>query len=264
MGAAEHYKAGRLQDAIQAAVEDVKKAPLDVERRSFLAELLCVAGDLDRADAQLEALQKTGSAGPGVAMMRQLVRGERARHEFHGQGRLPEFVTQPSAATQLALRASIAIRDGDLAGAAELLAQHEEQRAKPRGRCDGAAFEDVRDADDLTAGVLEVLSSTGKFFWIPFDALAEIELDKPTRPIDLLWRAASISMRGGSDGRVHVCTTYASHGARPDDAARMARSTDWIGNDGEPVRGVGAKTLLVGEEPKTLLEIRRLEFEAAS
>ena len=48
---------------------------------------------------------------------------------------------------------------------------------------------------------------------------------------------------------------------RPDDALRLGRATDWlqVGDIG-PTRGVGAVTLIVGEEPKTWLEMDSLSF----
>ena len=59
--AAELYKSGQLAEAIAAAGDEVKRHPADAARRGFLAELLCFAGDFDRADKQLDAI---GASGP--------------------------------------------------------------------------------------------------------------------------------------------------------------------------------------------------------
>src|SRR5262249_37023220 len=100
--------------------------------------------------------------------------------------------------------------------------------------------------------------------WVPLERVASCEFDAPARPLDLLWRPASLSVRGGPDGRVFVAAIYANHGTPRDDLARLGRRTDWIGGEGEPVRGVGLRTLLVGDEARTILEIRSLEFDAAA
>ena len=258
----ESYSQGKLSEAVALAVEEVKRAPTDADKRSFLAELLCIAGELERADLQLDAIAKTTTgASPGLPLMRQLVRAERARQEFHSQGRLPEFLGKPTAALELALKASIAIREGRLGEAAGLLDQAEEARPKTKGRANGKAFDDLRDCDDLCAGVLEVLTSTGKFYWVPLERVAKLALEKPARPLDLLWRPATISVRGGPDGRVFLPAIYASHGLASDDLARLGRRTDWIGAEGEPVRGVGLKSFLVGDDLLTLLELESLETE---
>jgi type VI secretion system protein ImpE len=262
MKSTELYSAGRLTEAIAAATLEVKQAPTDTDKRSFLAELLCIAGELERADAQLDAIAKTGTgAAPGLALLRQLVRAERARAEFHAQGRVPEMLAKPTPATLLLLKASIAIREGRLGEAAAALEQAEEARVKPRGTLDGKPFDDLRDCDDLCSGVLEVLTSTGKYYWVPLEHVASLEFERPTRPIDLLWRPASLAVRGGPDGRVFVPAIYGSHGLAQDDASRLGRRTDWIGAQGEPVRGVGLRTFLAGDDVVTVLEIQRLTVD---
>ncbi len=46
--AKELLAAGRLNDAIQAMNDEVKRNPTDIQRRGFLAELLCASGRLER------------------------------------------------------------------------------------------------------------------------------------------------------------------------------------------------------------------------
>ena len=91
--AKELLEEGKLHDAIQALNGEVKRNPTDIQRRGFLAELLCVTGKLDRADAQLEVIvQQDEKAAVGVALLRQLIRAETARRDFFSSGRLPEFL----------------------------------------------------------------------------------------------------------------------------------------------------------------------------
>jgi type VI secretion system protein ImpE len=58
MGAKELFQAGRLQEAIQALGAEVRDNPTDSRRRTFLFELLCFAGQFERARKQLNALAK--------------------------------------------------------------------------------------------------------------------------------------------------------------------------------------------------------------
>src|SRR5689334_9834599 len=68
MNAQEHYRAGHLQEALAAATADVKSHPADTTRRGFLCELLCFAGDWERADRQLDALaQQDPEAMVGIS-----------------------------------------------------------------------------------------------------------------------------------------------------------------------------------------------------
>src|SRR5262249_47934936 len=159
----EHYKAGKLQAAIDAAIEDVKKQPTNVGPRGLLAELLCFAGEWERADKQLDALgHQDPSVGVGIALFRHLIRAAHAREAFYASGRVPEIIDQPTPVVKLHLEASIFAREGKAAEAAKLLEQAEAQRVHVTGTCNGQAFDDLRDTDDLTACIFEVLTSTGK------------------------------------------------------------------------------------------------------
>jgi type VI secretion system protein ImpE len=49
MNAAELYREGRLDEAIEALGQALRDSPEDTRRRTFLFELLCFAGNYDRA-----------------------------------------------------------------------------------------------------------------------------------------------------------------------------------------------------------------------
>lgn len=260
--AKELLQAGKLSEAIQAMNEEVKRSPTDLQRRGFLAELLCAAGRLERADAQLEVVvQQDPKAALGVALMRQLIRAETARRDFHASGRLPEFLDIPAPVLQLYVQASIHVREKRPDEAARLLEQAEEQRPRVKGACNGKPFADLRDLDDLTAGVFEVLTSTGKFYWIPVAAVQSIEFRKPERLRDLIWRRAVMSVAGGPDGEVFLPVTYCPDGTDTDERALLGRVTDWRGGDGAPVRGIGQVSFFVGEESVPILQMETVTFE---
>jgi type VI secretion system protein ImpE len=259
MNARDLYQVGRLDEAIAAATDEVKRNPTDATRRGFLCELLCIAGNLDRADAQLDAIgHQDPQSMMGVSLWRQLIRAEQARQQFYAEGRLPEFLDQPSPVFRLHLEASIRLRENQPAEAASLLAQAEEQRIKPSGTCDGEAFTDLRDLDDVTAPFFEVLTSTGKYYWVPMERVELLELRPLGRPRDLLWRRAHMIVHGGPDGEVYLPTLYAGSRADTDEKIRLGRATDWRGGDGAPVRGAGLRTFLVGDKDRTILEIQQL------
>lgn len=263
MNATQHYEAGNLADAVTAATEEVRKHPTDTGRRAFLAELLCFAGDLERADKQLDALgQLVPEAALGVALFRQLVRGAQARQQFFTEGRVPEVLEEPTPVLQLHLQASVQLREGKTQEAAAVLAQAEALRPKPAGTCDGQPFDDFRDGDDLTAPILEVITSNGKYYWVPLDRIELLELRPLERPRDLLWRRAHLIVRDGPDGEVYLPTLYPNTHAEAEDTLRLGRATDWRGGGSTPMRGVGLRTFLVGDTGRTILEMKDISFQA--
>jgi type VI secretion system protein ImpE len=261
VNAHELFEAGRLRDALAAALGGVREHPTDTARRLFLAELLSFSGELERADNQLDALgHNDPQAMALIVLFRHLVRAEQARQDFFARGRMPEFPGPPEAAVRLLLEASIRIREGAPAEAVRLLDQAEEGRPKPAGACNGQPFADFRDLDDLTSGILEVLTMNGQYYWVPLARVESIEFREPARPRDLLWRRTHLILRDGADIEAFCPVLYPGSAAEADDLLRLGRATDWRGGDGAPVRGVGQRSFLVGEEATPILEIQTVTF----
>ncbi len=259
--ASEHFQAGQLAEAIAAATAEVKKHPTETDRRGLLAELLCFAGEFERADKQLDTWgHQDPQAIPGISMLRQLVRAEVARQEFYSKGRLPEFLGEPTEVMKLHLEASIAWREGNESEAAAKLAEAEDRRVHVAGVCAGEAFADLRDLDDLTSSFFEVLTSTGKYYWIPMESVESIQFHPPDRPHDLLWRRTTMAVQDGPDGEVFLPTLYAPTCNQDDDQLRLGRGTDWIGDDGGVIRGLGQRMFLFGDEDKPIMSLREITF----
>lgn len=270
MNASELYQAGKLADAIDAALSEVKKNPTEISRRYLLSELLCFSGDLARADKQLDTIgQQSVDAAVRVSLFRHLIVAETARQQFFSEGRVPDFLFDVSDTLRLHLDASIAIREGNPNEAQNLISQAEEKRTPLSGACDGAAFRGFRDMDDLLSPVLEILTSTGKYYWVPIEKIQQIEFTAPERALDLLWRRVNIAVSNGPEGEVYLptiypgtTTNYPGTTTKCDDQLRLGRSTDWSSGDTGPVRGSGLRMFLVGEEGKTVLQLKTVQFDA--
>lgn len=259
MNSKELFQAGSLAEAIAAAVEEVRQHPADISHRVFLCELLCFAGDLERADRQLSTIGfQEPHVTAGVGLFRQLLAAEQARRDFHASGRVPEFLAAPSPQLQLHLQAAIAVREGKPQEALELLEQAEEQRPMVSGLCNGEPFEDFRDLDDLCASLLEVLTSNGKYYWVPIEQVERLEFLPPEHPRDLAWRRTRLEIRGGPDGEVYLPALYVGSEASPDDRIRLGRVTEWTGGEQSPVRGIGQRMFLVGDDSRSILELEEL------
>jgi len=260
--ASELFASGDLGGAIAAVTAKVKKQPTDQNSRGLLAELLCISGELERADKLLDALgNQDVELAPALALWRQVLRAEIARHDFYRQGRMPEFLGKPTPAMEKSLEASVYLRDGDAAGAAALLAEAESLRPALRGQCDGESFDDLRDLDDLCATHLEVLTTTGVYYWIPTERVTSIEFSTPERPRDLIWRRARMIVHDGPEGEVFIPAIYANPRDGVSDQARLGRMTDWIEDEQAPVLGIGQRTFLVGDEAMPIMQMQSLTLE---
>jgi type VI secretion system protein ImpE len=257
----ELFKAGRLGDAIAASVEAVKARPADPAPRYLLAELLCFAGEYERADTHLDVvLTQRSELQLTVSLFKQLIRADQSRQQFFAEGRPPGLLAPADDAMTRRIAASISFRTGNLAEATKLLAEAEELRPACPGVVDGEAFQDVRDLDDLLSGVVEMLTPTGKYFLVPSEMIESIEFRKPESPRDLLWRGAQVSVRAGPEGEVFIPALYPGASKCTDEALKLGRATDWVGSDQQAVRGVGQRLLAFDGRDRAILTINTITF----
>lgn len=262
MSIGEQLKAGQLDEAIDAAIADVKKNPMKWDKRIALAQLLCFRGDLPRADNHLETAQiQTPDAIMRISMYRQMIRGEMTRQECWQQGRTPDLMQgqEPSELIETNLKMLLALREGNMEEASQLAAEIDEKRPVVSGTCDGVPFEDFRDQDDRTAFFFETITSNGKYFWLPFDAVESIEFHPPEQPCDLIWRRATMNAYG-QEGDVFLNALYPGSCESQQMTEKLGQSTSWLGEEGEPGRGVGQRMYWLGEDEKSIMEIGSLQF----
>jgi type VI secretion system protein ImpE len=259
--ASELFRAGKLAPAIEAANAGLRKNPADLNARLLLAELLVFADNFERADNILDAAaQIDPTAMIGIAEFRQLLRAAMARRQYSREGRLPEFLDEPTPALREGLAALVALRAGDAEAAAWHAAEAESLRPRVSGHAGDREFDDFRDTDDLHAGFFELLTTTGKYFWIPTERVERVEFHPPRRPRDLAWRRASIAVANGPDGEVYLPAIYEAENRDVADDLRLGRATDWIGPEDGPVRGIGQRIYLAGNDAVGIMELTTISF----
>lgn len=255
---------GRLREAIDAQIGDVKARPGDLPARTLLFELLAYASEWDRAGRQLDAITQLLADNPaaqvGAAVYKRLVDAERARARLFAEGLRPRFVLEPPDEVNLHLEGLDLLRRGRPDDARDRLARASESRRPLAGTLADARFDDFRDADDLLAPILEVFAPAG-YCWVPWEQVQYLEVAEPRSFRDLLWAPAKLACFDGQLGEVHLPALYPGSIAHPDTAAHLGRVTDWTEDVAGIVRGAGLKTYLVGEDPRTLFELRDLRFD---
>lgn len=252
------FREGRLQEAVDAQIQEVKANPGDQNRRLFLFELLAFTGDLDRARRQAEALSYDDPELEMAAVSyRKLLEIEEARRQLLSDTLKPQFLTEPPEHVKLRLEAINRMREGRQAEAAELL---EKANAAPvRGMLNGKPFESLRDADDLFGTVLEVVGQ-GTYYWVPLEEIETLQASPPRFPRDLIWYPARISIRSGAAGDVFLPALYPNTHEHADNQVKLGRMTDWKSADGGPVLGMGLRTFLADEDDVPILEFRELKI----
>lgn len=262
MNASELYKAGNLQEAIDAQIKEVKAQPADQAKRVFLFELLAFAGELERARRQIDAVHyDEEDRAMAVAYYKQLLDAEHKRRQLFAAGLAPQFLTEtPPEHLRLRLNAVNRLREQRPAEAAEQLDKAAAATPALKGVLNNKPFQSLRDCDDLLAGVLEVMSSKGDYYWVGLEQVDSLTMNAPRYPRDLLWVPAHLEVRDGPSGDVFLPALYPGSHEHADNQVRLGRLTDWKGAEGGPVLGAGLRTYLVDDDAMSLLEWRELQF----
>ena len=261
MDANQLFDAGRLSEAIAAQTQQVKASAADVGKRTFLFELLCFTGDLERAEKQLDVIaQQSVEAEAAAQVYRNVVQAERARRKLRTEGARPKFLVDPPESVHHLFEAVNRLRENDLAEAKAALDAAEDARPERSGTLNGETdFDDFRDCDDLFGPILEVFVGPD-YFWVPVEQLAALEVAPPERPRDLLWSACQVTLTDGTMQRGYTPVLYPGSHEHENEQVKLGRMTDWTSPEDGPVRGAGQRMLLIGDEARAVLDLRSVEF----
>jgi type VI secretion system protein ImpE len=234
MTALELFQSGKLDDAVRALGEELRNAPLDIKRRTFLFEALCFAGEYDRAEKHLNVLADGNQAASlGTLLYRSALHAERTRQKMFEERSYP-------------MAAPVRAVSGALGG-------------KP--------FESFADADTRIGGALEVYVA-GSYSWISLEQIASIEVPKPKRLRDLLWSPAIVkttpAYKAMELGEVLLPVLSPLSWKDAEDEVRLGRSTIWVEDSVHGEVPLGQKLFLVDGQEVPILELGNVEFSVAS
>lgn len=251
---------GNLSGALEMALNTVRSKPTDITARTFLFELSCFTGDWERADKQLEVIgQQDVNAMIGAQIYKQNLSAEHDRLRCVNDGMIPECLLPPPKYVEKLLVAGTHIRENRLAEARQVLDEAEQERPAFSGKINGEEFNDLRDCNDLTSSVFEVIVK-GSYTWVPFEQVESIKLSEAKTLRDFFWRQAEVEMTNGTKGEMFLPTLYANTWKSDNDQLRLGKTADWrvIGDD--IYIGEGARVFQYDGGYKPLSEIETIEF----
>ena len=224
---------GKLDDAVLSLSAHLRDNPSDTRSRTTLFELLCFAGEYERAAKQLAVI---GEGNQDTQMAALLYRG--ALHAEGIRRQMFESETYP----------------GPLGESASQL----------KGSVNGRDFTELTDSDPRIGPRLEVFGA-GDYMWIPFRQIESIEMQAPKRLRDLLWIPARLTTAPGFSqrdlGEVLLPALVPLTFQHSDGAVRLGQVTEWCADEAGHERPYGQKMLLVDGEEIPILEVRRLQIQ---
>lgn len=239
MTPADLLKQARLGEAIDDLSAALRQDPTDRQARTFLFELLCFAGDFDRANKHLEMVaHDSKETKTGGLLYHAALQAERTRQDLF-EGNL-ENAPRPTS-------------DAATTGAV-------------KGTFNGRPFDSIADADPRVGGQLEVIAGLD-YMWVPFEHIESIDMVAPRRLRDLYWAPASLqtgpAFKGQNLGEVLLPALAPQTFRHPDDAVKLGRQSVWERDEDGVEAPYGLKLLLLDGQETPLLELRELRIETA-
>lgn len=235
--AEELYREGKLTEAIASLQSLLRDRPSEKRARNFLFELLCFAGEFERARKQLAVLADDSQGSRyGIAFYLAALGGEMERQAYYDER---DSAAPPSSPESVPVK----------------------------GTVDGKPFTGLRDLDPRLGASLEFVAA-GKYHRLAFRYLKRVEIAKPERVRDLYWLPATIETTSDLGGGMEypsilIPVLYPHTYLIDDDQTRLGRATEWAADEAGREVPCGQRILIFGDEEAPLVSIRSIEFEPA-
>jgi type VI secretion system protein ImpE len=261
MSAEQELRDGRPAAALAHLQDQVRQDPSSAKLRTFLFQLLSVLGQWDRAMNQLNV---AGELDAGTLAMvqtyREALRCESLRAEIFAGQHSPMVLGQPPqwlALLMEALRLSALGQHGE----AERL-RNEAFEAAPAisGTINGEAFEWIADADGRLGPVLEAIVN-GRYYWVPFERIREIQIEAPEDLRDMVWLPAHFELANEGEAFGLIPSRYPSSESFDDGLVQLGRKTEWQEQDGGLFVGLGQRLLTTDAGDYSILDVRQITLD---
>jgi type VI secretion system protein ImpE len=258
--AEEKLRAGDLSACLADLQAEVRRNPAEAPPRIFLAQLLMVLGEWDRALTQLSVIaEMDASAIPMTRAYATAIQCERLRASVIKGERSPLIFGDPEPWLALVVQGLTALAAGRTDQADTLRAEAFDAAPATIGSLNGTEFEWIADADSRLGPILEVLLN-GAYYWVPFHRIAAIEFEAPADLRDLVWLPAQFTWANGGEAVGFIPTRYAGTETAEDSALRLSRKTEWALIGTEAFAGRGQRVLATSADEVPLLEVRELRL----
>jgi len=281
MLAEDKLRQGDVVGALAELKSAVQQNPADPKYRAFLFQLFAVAGKWESALNQLEV---AGELDVGMLAMvqayREAIRCEQERERVFAGTVSPLIFGEPDRWLALLIQSLKLGTAGQQSEAMRLRLDALESAPATAGTLtvnDGvtADFVWIADADSRLGPVLEVFLG-GKYFWIPFNRISQIDFEPPADLRDFVWTAAHFTWSNGGQAVGMIPTRYPGSASSTDPLIQLARKTEWIPEDFEDEdsqangemasgdRGQGQRMFATDDCDYALLDIRKIVLESDS
>lgn len=246
-----------LAEQIKAATGSIRATPGDAKHRVYLAQLLMVTGQWERALEQLQtAAQIDAKTVPMAQTYRELIQAEILREQVFNASKAPLCSNSYLPTATLLLEAIQHRAKGDHVRADELQSRAYRQAPAAPINIDQLSAQWLADADSRLGPSCELFINGG-YYWLAFSEIQALELSPPEDLRDLVWIPAKITLHNDEEKLAFLPARYPFSYDFNDRIALAAR-TEWHELSDNAWAGVGQKMLVSDKYEFALLETRSL------
>lgn len=255
-------KGGDLRSALEQVQQQVRAEPSVARHRILLFQILAVQGEWERAMAQLDVLGELDAGTLAlVHVYGAALRCEALRASVFGGDKAPLLFGDPEQWMALLIEALRLGAQGRHAESQELRKAALDAAPPSAGSIDGQAFEWIADGDSRLGPVLEVILE-GRYYWIPFQRIREIGIEKPVDLRDKIWMPARFIWSNGGDSAGLIPTRYPGSERSEESAIRLAHRTEWAQKYAEVYHGLGQRMLATDAGEYPIMDVRHVVLSA--
>ncbi|MEZ7275684.1 type VI secretion system accessory protein TagJ [Pseudoalteromonas sp. 68 DY56-GL68] len=242
---------GKLKEALEYCAEKLKDDPLNFDIRSAYTELLCVNGELEKADKQLDFMvTKSPEFAVGAVNLRHLIRAEQARQDFYAGKAAPKLFHDANELDEAFLEMHINLLANDIDKATEIAAQVEQLRTNTVEDQQAA----IRDLDDSINPYLEILGTNGEFYLARFDEIEKLEFEPVDSIVEQIWLRAEVIIKNGPSGTAHIPLVYPYSET---ELEKLGQVTEWQELSENLIQGKGMKMFYANDEAILISDLGR-------
>ncbi len=261
MQAEAYIQSGDLDNALTELTAEIRKNPAKAEMRVFLFQLLSVLGQWDRAMTQLNvAAEMDADAALMAQVFRPALNCEAFRADVFQGERTPLFFGEPSDWMVSLTRIPCLLAVGRFAEAIEMRDRAFDAAPAVSGQIDGKPFAWMADADERLGPILEALVD-GKYYWIPFERISKICIEKPVNLRDVVWISATFTWTNQGQAVGLIPVRYPGTEKSESGSLRLSRKTEWQNAGDDFYIGMGQRMLATDQGEYPLLDIREVDFD---
>lgn len=254
----ELIKKGDLDNALKELKEEIRKKPGNNDLRVFLCQLLCVLGDWDRANKQLQALSKMEKEFElFVQVYSQVINCEKLRASIFAGEKTPVVFGEPEPWVALIIQALSHFSKNEHSAAQELMQKALQDSPAISGTINDETFAWIADADSRLGPILEIIIN-GQYYWLPFMQIKTLCLEKPQDLRDLVWIPVELKLVNDTELGGFIPVRYPNSENSDDTAIKLSRKTDWLNPAKNIYFGLGQRLFATDEKDYPLLEVKRV------